>query len=84
MEVSTVRWNNQTLLGIGIYFSGFNMARKKLEISRDMMVYYNNCDIVQFLDAIEKQFLFYKSKKLNLFKDGITVPGLTLKYLISI
>jgi len=35
------------------------------------------------LEAIEKQFLFYKSKKLDLFKDGMTVPGLTLKYLFS-
>ena len=50
---------------------------------RDMLVYYNNCDVVPFLEAIEKQFLFYKSKKLDLFKDGMTVPGLTLKYLFS-
>ena len=50
---------------------------------RDMLVYYNNCDEVPFLEAIEKQFLFSKSKKLDLFKNGMTVPGLTLKYLFS-
>ena len=50
---------------------------------RDMLIYYNNCDVVPFLDAIEKQFLFYKSKKLDLFRDGMTVLDLTPLHLFS-
>ena len=46
-----------------------------------MLVYCNNCNVVPFLEAIEKQFFFYKSNNLNLFKGGMAAPGLTLKYL---
>ena len=31
----------------------------------------------------ETAFSFYKSKGLDMFKDGLSVPGLTLKYLFS-
>ena len=50
---------------------------------RDMLVYYNNADVVPFLEAIAKQRDFYEAKGLDIFKDGISVPGLSLKLLFS-
>ena len=35
------------------------------------------------MEALEKQFNFYKNLQVDMFKDGISVPGLTLRYLFS-
>ena len=47
------------------------------------LVWYNNRDVVPFLDAIDKQFAFYKQQNIDMFKDGVSVPGLTLLYLFN-
>ena len=48
---------------------------------RDILIWYNNRDVVPVLEAIEKQFLFYKLRHIDMFKDGISVPGLTMTFL---
>ena len=50
---------------------------------RDFLVWYNNRDVVPFLEAIDKQFAFYRQQNIDMFKDGISVPGLTLLYLFN-
>ena len=45
---------------------------------RDVLVWYNNRDAVPFLQAIDKQFAVYKDRDIDLFKNGVSVPGLTL------
>ena len=50
---------------------------------RDFLVWYNNLDVVPFLEAIEKMSLFWKERDIDIFKDGVSVPGLTMKYLFS-
>ncbi|XP_071829770.1 uncharacterized protein [Apostichopus japonicus] len=45
--------------------------------------WYNNKDVVPFLEALDKMFHFYKEKKVDMFKQGISVPGLTLRYLFK-
>ena len=50
---------------------------------KDFLVWYNNLDVVPFLEAVEKMSQFWQERKINMFKDGISVPGLTLKYLFS-
>ena len=42
---------------------------------RDFLVWYNNRDVVPFLEAIDKQFAFYKQQNIDMFKDGVSVPG---------
>jgi hypothetical protein len=37
-----------------------------------------------FVEAIEKIKEFYKLKRLDIFKDGVSLPGLVLKYLIKV
>ena len=39
--------------------------------------------MVPFLEAVEKMSQFWQERKIDMFKDGISVPGLTLKYLFS-
>ena len=51
---------------------------------KDFLEWYNNLDVIPFVEAIEKMKVFYKNKKLDLFKDGVSLPGLVLKYLINL
>ena len=50
---------------------------------RDFLVWYNNRDVTPFLDAIAKQAGFYKYQNIDMFKDGISVPGLSLLHLFN-
>ena len=55
----------------------------RMKSMRDFLVWYNNRDVVPFLEAIDKQFDFYKQQNIDMFKDGVSVPGLTLLYLFN-
>ena len=50
---------------------------------RDYLVWYNNRDVTSFLEAIAKQFAFYHDRGIDMFKDGISVPGLSLLHLFN-
>ena len=50
---------------------------------RDFLVWYNNLDVVPFLEAIEKMSNFWQERNIDIFKDGVSVPGLAMKYLFS-
>ena len=50
---------------------------------RDLLIWYNNLDTVPFLSAVEEQSKFYQKRGIDMFKDGIGVPGLTLRYLFK-
>ena len=54
-----------------------------MKTMNDFLVWYNNRDVVPFLDSIGKQFAFYKQQNIDMFKDGVSVPGLTLLYLFN-
>ena len=49
----------------------------------DFLRWYNNKDVVPFLEAIETQSRFYQERGIDMLKDGIGVPGLTLRYLFK-
>ena len=51
--------------------------------SEDFLVWYNNLDVVPFIEAFEKMSQFWRERKIDMFNDGISFPGLTLKYLFS-
>ena len=55
----------------------------RMKTMRDFLMWYNNRDVVPFLDAIDKQFAFYKQQNIDMFKDGVSVPGLTLLHLFN-
>ena len=50
----------------------------RMKSIRDFLVWYNNRDVVPFLDAIGYQFAFYKQQNIDIFKDGVSAPRLTL------
>ena len=50
---------------------------------RDYLIWYNNRDVTPFLEAIAKQFTFYCDRGIDMFKDGISVPGLSLLHLFN-
>ena len=50
---------------------------------RDILVWYNNRDVVPFLQAIHRQFAFYEERWIDMFKRDISIPGLTLLYLFN-
>ena len=55
----------------------------QMKTMRDFLVWYNNRDVIPFLQAIDKQFAFYQQHNIDMFKYGISVPGLTLLYLFK-
>ena len=54
-----------------------------METLREYLIWYNNRDVTPFLEAISKQFTFYRDRGIDMFKDGISVPGLSLLYLFN-
>ena len=50
---------------------------------KDFLEWYNNLDVLPFIEAVEKMKTFYKLKRLDIFKDGVSLPGLVLKYLMK-
>ena len=50
---------------------------------KDFLVWYNNKDVVPFLKALKKQVKFYADLGVDMFKEAISVPGVTLKYLFK-
>ena len=56
---------------------------KEMSTFKDFLVWYNNLDVVPFLEAVEKMSQFWQERKIDMFKDGVSVLGLTLKYLFS-
>ena len=49
----------------------------------DYLIWYNNRDVTPYLEAISKQFAFYCDRDIDMFKDGISVPGRSLLYLFN-
>ena len=54
-----------------------------METLREYLIWYNNRDVTPFLDAIAKQAGFYKQQNIDMFKDGISVPGISLLYMFN-
>ncbi|KAK3705281.1 hypothetical protein QZH41_008170 [Actinostola sp. cb2023] len=48
---------------------------------RDFLVWYNNLDVQPFCDALEKMCAFWKEKHIDMLRQGISIPGITLTYL---
>ena len=50
---------------------------------RVMLVYYNRFDVEPFLMSVETATSFYEKWDIDMMKDGISLPGLTLRYMFS-
>ena len=58
-------------------------SSKKMKTMRDFLRWYNDLDVTPFLTALQNMFDFYQSLNIDMFKEAISVPGLTLKYLFN-
>ena len=50
-------------------------TEKGVRNMRDFLVWYNNCDVKLFLEAIEAQVDNYRSKKIDMLKASVSLPG---------
>jgi hypothetical protein len=46
---------------------------------KDYLIWYNNLDVVPFIKAIKKQRELFKRFDLDMFCDGVSLPGLSEK-----
>lgn len=56
---------------------------QKMETMRDMLQWYNNLDVIPFVEAVEKQKAYYYSMELDMFKDAVSIPGLAEKIMFQ-
>ena len=54
-----------------------------MQCMKDFLTWYNNQDVQPFMLAIEKMSQYFESRGLDLFKDGISLPGLAMKDLFA-
>ena len=50
---------------------------------KELLTWYNNKDFEPMLEAIDKMFQFNHNIRIDMLKDGISVPGLVLKYMFQ-
>ena len=50
---------------------------------RDMLVYYNECDVKPLCLAIEKHYAFFKERNLD-FKSALSLSGMATRYLFQL
>ena len=54
-----------------------------MQTFRDFLIWYNDLDVEPFVEAVKKMMDFWRERQIDMFKDGVSVPGLTMKYLFS-
>ena len=47
----------------------------KWQTMKDFLIYYNNLDVIPFVEALEKMLHLYRENKIDLFKNCVTVPS---------
>ena len=48
----------------------------------DWLEYYNNMDVSPFLEALVKMWDFYTGLGVDIFKDTVSLPGVSMKYIL--
>ena len=55
---------------------------KRMKTFADWLRYYNNLDVAPGLEALEKMRAFYIDKGIDILKDAVSIPGVSLHYLL--
>jgi len=55
---------------------------KGMRTFADWLRYYNNLDVAPGLEALEKMRNFYTEKGIDILKDAVSIPGVSLHYLL--
>ena len=56
---------------------------KGMKTFEDWLEYYNNLDVAPGLEALEKMKKFYIEKGIDILKDAVSIPGVSLHYLLK-
>ena len=48
----------------------------------DWLEYYNNLDVTPFLETLEKMKAFYTKLGIDIFKDAVSLPGVSMRYIL--
>ena len=56
---------------------------KDMKTLKDLLIYYNTCDVVGFVAAVTKMIHFYQTRDIDLFKDYVSVPGVARRLLFK-
>ncbi|KAG3069557.1 hypothetical protein PI125_g23190 [Phytophthora idaei] len=51
----------------------------EMKLIKDLLIWYNNLDVVPFIKAIKAQRELFKRFDLDMFADGVSLPGLSEK-----
>ena len=75
-----------TLKNENISADGYHQCQRvwednDMKTMKEFLTWYNNKDIEPMLEAIDKMFQFNHNRRIDMFKDDISVPGLVLKYM---
>lgn len=60
-----------------------NKVKHEWKTVRDLLKFYNNLDVKPFLEAVINQRNFFYDLNIDMFKDGMSLPGLSEKILFS-
>ena len=55
---------------------------KRMKTFKEWVCYYNNLDVAPGLEALEKMRNFYTEKGIDIMKDAVSIPGVSLHYLL--
>ena len=58
-------------------------ADHNMKTFREFLIWYNNLDVQPFCDALQKMCAFWKDKSIDMLRQGISIPGVTLTYLFT-
>jgi hypothetical protein len=58
--------------------------QEKMSTMRDFLKWYNNLDVLPFLEAIEKQVSIYRKKEIDMFKDAVSIPGIAVEWMFHV
>ena len=56
---------------------------KGMKTFKDWLEYYNNLDVAPGLEALQKMKNFYIEKGIDIMKDAVSIPGVSLHYLLK-
>ena len=49
----------------------------------DWLEYYSNLDVTPFLETLEKMKAFYTKLGIDVFKDAVSLPGVSMQYILQ-
>lgn len=54
---------------------------QNMQTFQDFLMWYNNLDVQPFCEALEKMCHFWEEKNIDMLRQGISIPGVTMTYL---